>query len=87
MKFTLEKSPTSDHAVTRFDVRDAAGSLVGRINVPPEQSSDLVAHWKDTPRPASNAVGKRNPMVGAMVRAAAARKHPLSKQAVLRGCC
>jgi hypothetical protein len=89
--FRLQKSPGCNHSVTRFDVIDAAGSICGRITVPNEAADDLLAHWKDAPprsAPASQPVrGKpqrQNPMVGAMV--AAAKKHPLNRTAILRGC-
>ncbi len=88
--FKLQKSPGSNHSVTRFDVIDAAGSICGRITVPNEEADDLLAHWKDAPprsAPAALATppgGKQNPMIGAMV--AVARKNRLSKTAILRGC-
>jgi hypothetical protein len=48
--FRLEKSSGSNHAVTKFDVLDDAGSIVGRITVPNEQASAVLSHWQDAPR-------------------------------------
>ena len=48
--FRLEKSSGSNHAATKFDVLDDAGTICGRITVAPEQASDLLSHWQDAPR-------------------------------------
>ena len=89
--FKLQKSPGSNNSVTRFDVIDAAGSICGRITVPNEAADDLEKHWLGGAKPKAPAAlatpvrGKpQNPMVGAMV--AAAKKHPLNRTAILRGC-
>jgi hypothetical protein len=87
--FRLQKSAASNDLVTRFDVIDRTGSICGRITVPNEAADDLRAHWKDAaprsaPAPASARGKPQNPMVGAMV--AAAKKHPLNRTAILRGC-
>jgi hypothetical protein len=90
--FRLQKSPGSNHAVTKFDVIDAASSIRGRITVPSEAAADLEKHWlggaaqrpKAAAALATSVRGKQNPMVGAMV--AAAKKHPLNRTAILRGC-
>jgi hypothetical protein len=105
--FTLRKSSGSNHAATKFDVVDPDGTICGRICVPPEEASDLLAHWQDAPRnasapkravnamlaakqgapvpaPAHSKPENANPMVAAMVRAA--KKHPLNRAAILRGC-
>jgi hypothetical protein len=50
MKFRLEKSSGSNHAATKFDVLDDAGTICGRITVAPEQASDLLSHWQEAPR-------------------------------------
>jgi predicted helicase len=75
-------------ALTKFLVYDSAGSISGSINVPNEAANDLARHWVTQPMAeaalATSAAGKQNPMVSAML--AAARKHPLSRAAVLRGC-
>jgi FAD/FMN-containing dehydrogenase len=71
------------------NVLDGAGTICGRISVPPEEARDLLAHCKDAaprsnaPAPAA-ARGKQNPVVSAML--AAAKRHPLSRAAILRGC-
>lgn len=86
MNFRLEKT-ASNRVVSKFHVLNAAGDIVGSSNVKPSEEADLLAHWKGAPRAApraATAAGKENRMVSAM--AEAAKKHPLSKQAVLRGC-
>jgi hypothetical protein len=78
--------------LTKFHVLDSANSIIGSINVPNEAADDLQKHWVGgAPQPkasaalATSARGKeQNPMVAAMVRAA--RRHPLNRAAVLRGC-
>jgi len=87
MKFTLEKSASSDHAVSRFSVRASNGSLCGWINVPPEAEGDLLSHWKGSTPPATAraSTDKQTNAINAMVKAA--RKNRLTKQAILRGCC
>jgi hypothetical protein len=87
--FRLQKSPGSNAAITKFDVIDAADSIVGRISVPREEAADLEKHWlgrTTQPRAATAPVrGKpQNPAVSAML--AVARKNRLSKTAILRGC-
>jgi hypothetical protein len=86
MTFLLEKSEASDTYLSRFRVKNAAGDVVGHINVKPSEEADLLAHWRSSAQaPARAAAGKReNPMVAAMVKAS--KRHPLNKQAVLRGC-
>jgi hypothetical protein len=81
-QFRLEKI-SSNNSVVKFDVRDASG-ICGRISVKPKDEAALLACWKDTAPPASNAAarGKQNPMVGAMLRA---KKHPMTRAAILRG--
>ena len=84
-QFTLSKQPRGQ-TTTRFHVLAADNSICGIITVPNEAASDLEKHWlAGAPVPARAAAGKQqNPMVNAMV--AAARRHPLNKQAILRGC-
>jgi hypothetical protein len=91
--FRLQKSTGSNQAVTKFDVIDRTGAICGRITVPNEEADDLAKHWLGgaaQPKAAAAAGataparGKQNPMVSAMV--AAAKKHPLNRAAVLRGC-
>jgi hypothetical protein len=94
MKFRLQKSTGSNHAATKFDVVDSAGTICGRITVPPEEAADLERHWlggATQPKAAAAAAlatsargEPQNPMVAAMVRAA--RKNRPTKQAILRGC-
>jgi hypothetical protein len=83
-QFRLEKI-SSNNSISRFNVLDGTG-ICGRISVAPKDEAALLACWKDTAPPAANAAarGKQNPMVGAMIRAA--KKHPLTRAAVLRGC-
>ena len=83
-QFRLEKSTRSHSALSRFHVFNAAGEIVGSINVQPNEEADLLAHWRSSsPAPARTAAGK-NPMIDAMV--SASRKYgPLSQQAILRG--
>jgi len=83
-KFRLQKI-SSNSSITRFDVLDGTG-ICGRISVKPADESALLACWKDTAPPASNAAarGTQNSMVGAML---AAKKRPLTRAGVLRGCC
>jgi hypothetical protein len=50
MKFRLEKSSGSNRTVSKYDVLDATGSIVGRISVPPEDPDDLLSHWQERPR-------------------------------------
>ena len=40
MKFTLSRQ-TPSATITKFHVRDSAGSIVGSINVPNEAARDL----------------------------------------------
>jgi hypothetical protein len=81
-KFRLEKA-TANNSVVKFNVLDGTG-ICGRISVKPADEGALLACWKDTAPPASNAAarGKQNPMVGAMLRA---KKHPMTRAAILRG--
>ena len=85
-QFRLEKSTTASHsALSRFYVFNAAGDIIGSINVEPNEEADLLAHWRSSsPAPAARAAASQNLMVKAMTEAA--RKHPLSQQAILRGC-
>jgi hypothetical protein len=75
-------------AITKFLVYDSAGSIIGSINVPNAVADDLARHWVTQPKAAEAATapvrGKQNPMVSAML--AAAKRHPLSHGAILRGC-
>ena len=83
-QFRLSRQ-TPTQTLTKFHVLDNANSVVGIITVANEQASDLEKHWLGgAPAPARAAASKQNPMVSAMV--AAAKKHPLNRQAVLRGC-
>jgi hypothetical protein len=93
MKFRLQKSTASNHTATKFDVVDGEGTICGRISVPPEEARDLEKHWlggaTQSPKAAAalvtSARGRpQNPAVSAML--AAARKHPLNRAAILRGC-
>jgi hypothetical protein len=70
MTFRLQKSTGSNHAATKFDVIDGAGTICGRISVPPEEANDLLAHWKEAPRNAPAPAGSRQGAVNAMVAAA-----------------
>ena len=84
MKFTLQKSTNSTAALSKFHVRNAAGDIVGSINVHPSEEADLLKHWLGaTPAPRAATAGKENPAVAAML--AAAGRNKLSKQAILRG--
>jgi hypothetical protein len=78
--FRLQKSTGSNHAATKFDVLDDAGTICGRITVLPEQASDLLAHWQDVPRnaPAPAATGTKR-AVNAML--AAKRGAPVAAPA------
>ena len=60
MKFRLEKSTGSNHAATKFDVLDDAGTICGRITVAPEEANDLLAHWQAAPRNAPAPASKAN---------------------------
>jgi hypothetical protein len=87
--FRLQKSPGSNAAITKFDVIDAADSIVGRISVPREEAADLEKHWlggTTQPRGCDGARPRQTakPCVSAML--AVARKNRLSKTAILRGC-
>jgi hypothetical protein len=73
MTFRLKKSTGSNHAATKFDVIDGAGTICGRISLPPEEARDLLAHWQDAPRshtPAPAAAGSRQGAGSAMLAAA-----------------
>jgi hypothetical protein len=85
-QFRLEKSSGSNTTVTKFNVVDEGGGIAGRICVSVEDEAALLACWKGPAPTAASAAarGKQNPMVGAML--SAARKHPMTTQAVLRGC-
>jgi hypothetical protein len=71
-KFTLTKSGGSNNTVTKFDVLDATGAIVGRISVPPEDSADLQRHWLGggaTQPKAAATKGGQNPLANAMLNA------------------
>jgi hypothetical protein len=48
--FRLEKSRSSDQYVSKFDVIDSAGAIVGRITVDAEDAPELLSHWCESPR-------------------------------------
>ena len=88
-QFRLEKSTAASHsALTRFNVFNSAGDIVGSISVQPNEEADLLAHWRSSaPAPTARAAAAtgKNPMIAAMV--SASRKYgPISQQAILRGC-
>jgi anthranilate phosphoribosyltransferase len=80
--------------ITKFHVYDSAGDIIGSINVANEDAADLQKHWLGSAtQPKATAAAalatsargeQQNPMVAAMVRAA--KKHPLNRAAILRGC-
>jgi hypothetical protein len=88
--FRLEKSTTASHsALTRFNVFNSRGDIVGSINVEPSEEADLLAHWRSSsPAPARAAAEVTTTGKQAMVRAmvAASGRNRLSRAAVLRGC-
>lgn len=92
--FRLEKSTTasSHSSVTRFNVFNARGDIIGSINVPPDEEQDLLTHWRSSaPAPARaaatpRAAGKKeNPMIAALLNASR-RNGPLTRAAILRAC-
>jgi hypothetical protein len=84
-QFRLSRQPQPPGAtLTKFHVLSSDSSIVGSINVPNEEANDLQKHWLGGQKAPAAAAGNQNPMVTAMV--AAARRHPLNKQAILRGC-
>ena len=81
--FRLEKSTASTQALAKFNVRNAAGDLVGSINVKPSEENDLRAHWKGAPATSSpRNAASASKQIKAMV---AAGRLP-DQRAVLRGC-
>ena len=87
-QFRLSRQPNPRGSVlTKFHVLDSADSIVGSINVPNEAAADVERHWlggATQPQAAAATSARGNPMVSAML--AAAKKHPLNRAAVLRGC-
>ncbi len=88
-QFQLSRQPRGQ-TTTRFHVLASDNSICGIITVPNASADDLERHWLGgAPQPKASAAavtpgGKQNSAVAAML--SAARKHPLNKQAVLRGC-
>ena len=83
-QFKLSRQPPGA-TLSKFHVLDSAGSIIGSINVQNEEADDLQKHWvASAPAPRAATTGKQSPMINAMVRAA--KKHPLNRAAVLRGC-
>ena len=82
MTFKLvKKSATA--ALTKFQILNAAGDIVGSVNVPPNQVSDLLRCWTGTaPAKDSPQQSPRNALAAASLKA----RKPTSKQAILRGC-
>ena len=83
MTFKLLKK-TVGATLTKFHVADGRGDIVGSINVPNEQASDLQKHWREAAPAAATTSGNHARAVNAL---SAARKGPrLSREGVLRGC-
>ena len=84
MTYTLSKV-SENASIVKFRISDDFG-VCGSVSCKPEHQSDLLACWRAAPpRPAAaNAAARgKNPMVSAMM---SARKHPLTRAAILRGC-
>lgn len=82
MTFRLEKSATSNRALTKFSVLNADGDIIGSINVKPSEEADLRAQLRDVaPSSAKKAASSG---VSAMAKAMRARRP--NQQAILRGC-
>ena len=83
MTFRLERK-SANHAVVKFHITNAAGDIVGSVNVKPDEVSDLEKCWRNSPT-AGAAATKQSTAAAAM--AAALRKGPkLSRAGILRGC-
>jgi hypothetical protein len=89
-KFSRQAQP-SGATLTKFHLL-SADAIVGIITVPNGAADDLEKHWlggATQPQEAAAAAAlatpaRGNPMVSAML--AAAKRHPLNRAAVLRGC-
>ena len=69
-QFTLSKSTTASHsALTRFNVFNAVGDIIGSINVPPEEEAYCSRTGVTAPRQ-PRAIAGKNSAVAAMVAAA-----------------
>ena len=88
MTFRLEKSTTSNRALTKFSVLNADGDIIGSINVKPSEEADLRAQWRDVaPQAATNKAAAANSRKEISVMAAAMqKKRGVNQQAILRGC-
>ena len=77
----VEKSATA--ALAKFHVLNAAGDIVGSVNVPPNEVPDLLRNWvgaKD-----SQSSPQQSPQT-ALAKAFLRNRKPTSKAAILRGC-
>jgi hypothetical protein len=77
----IQKSATA--ALAKFHIVNAAGDIVGSVNVPPNQVSNLFRNWVETKD--SQGSSKQSPQ-SALAKAFLRNRKPISKQAVLRGC-
>jgi hypothetical protein len=83
MNFKFSRQPRGQ-TTTSFHVLADDNSTCGIITVPNAQADDLAKHWLGSAPAPARATAGNNPMVSAMM--TAAKKHPLSRGAVLRGC-
>jgi hypothetical protein len=68
-----------DQGIAKFHVLDRAGSVVGSINIPPEEIETLLKQW-------SGAVARSSSVKMSVPRINFSRAGRMSRQAILRGC-
>lgn len=84
-KFQLVKK-SENRLVTKFQVLNDAGDIVGSIGVEPGQVADLLRHWSGPVEGSSSSKAqsqKQNPVVAAIMNA---KSRVVNRQAILRSC-
>jgi hypothetical protein len=82
MTFKLLKKSSNAARTTFHVVNNADGEILGSINIPPKEESNLLKCWAGA---RSTGAGKQ-PTAVAALSAAFKKAAPMNKQAILRGC-
>jgi hypothetical protein len=81
-KFRLIQK-ASNQAKTTFHIINSSGDVVGSVNVPPKEVSDLLRCWNGQREGSAKQQASQNPIAAAMLKV---KPHAMSRAALMRGC-